>query len=132
MRIMARRMKAATVVAYRSKSRAKRRLRLIQANVVSTIHRLAFESGSMGSLHDFQLPWPRCAAQRTRSLSPLSAMGENALDEREQSARPAQKMECSITVLNVGRMNNDAQQETQHIDQDVPLATFDLLARVVA
>jgi hypothetical protein len=41
-------------------------------------------------------------------------------------------MECSITVLNVGRMNNDVQQETQRIDQDVPLATFDLLARVVA
>jgi hypothetical protein len=41
-------------------------------------------------------------------------------------------MECSITVLNVGRMNNDAQQETQRIDQDVPFTTFDLLARVVA
>jgi hypothetical protein len=34
--------------------------------------------------------------------------------------------------LNVGRMNNDVQQETQRIDQDVPFATFDLLARVVA
>jgi hypothetical protein len=29
-------------------------------------------------------------------------------------------------------VNNDAQQEAQRVDQDVPLATFDLLARVVA
>ena len=40
MRIMARRTKAATVIAQRSKSRARRRLRLIQANVLSTIHLL--------------------------------------------------------------------------------------------
>jgi hypothetical protein len=40
-------------------------------------------------------------------------------------------MECSIAVLNVGRMNNDVQQESQRIDQDVSFATFDLLARVV-
>jgi hypothetical protein len=40
-------------------------------------------------------------------------------------------MECPIAVLNVGRMNHDVQQETQRIDQEVPLA-FDLLARVVA
>jgi hypothetical protein len=39
---------------------------------------------------------------------------------------------CSIAVLNVGGMNDNVQQETQRVDQDVPLATFDLLARVVA
>ena len=41
-------------------------------------------------------------------------------------------MEGSVTVLNIGRMNDDIQQETQRVDQDVPLATFDPLARVVA
>jgi hypothetical protein len=41
-------------------------------------------------------------------------------------------MKCSITILNVSRMNGDVQQETQRVDQDVPLATLDLLARVVA
>src|SRR3954464_8524093 len=30
------------------------------------------------------------------------------------------------------RMDDDVQQEAQRVDQDVPLATFDLLARVVA
>ena len=33
---------------------------------------------------------------------------------------------------NIGGMNDNVQQETQRVDQDVPLATFELLARVVA
>jgi hypothetical protein len=37
-----------------------------------------------------------------------------------------------ITVLNVGGMNDNVQQEAQRVDEDVPLATLDLLARVVA
>jgi hypothetical protein len=41
-------------------------------------------------------------------------------------------MESTITVLNVSGMNDDVQQEAQRVDQDVPLATLDLLARVVA
>lgn len=40
MRIIARRMKATTVLVYRSKSRANLRLRLIHAKILSTIHRL--------------------------------------------------------------------------------------------
>jgi len=59
----------------------------------------------MGSLHDFQLPCPGAPHNERRLVSGISAIGKNALDEREQSARPAQKIECSITVLNVGRMN---------------------------
>ena len=54
-------------------------------------------------------------------------------DEREQSSGSAQQngkhhhySEC------LGRMNDDIQQEAQRVDQDVPFATFDLLARVVA
>ena len=64
--------------------------------------------------------------------SRVSAVGKDALDEREQSSRPTQQMEGAVTVLNIGRMNDDVQQETQRVDQDVPLATLDLLARVVA
>ena len=42
------------------------------------------------------------------------------------------KWKAPITILNVGRMNDDIQQEPQRVDQDVPFATLDLLARVVA
>ena len=41
-------------------------------------------------------------------------------------SRPAQQVEGAITILNIGRMNDDAQQEAQRVDQDVPLATLDL------
>jgi hypothetical protein len=40
-------------------------------------------------------------------------------------------VKSTIAVLDIGEMNNDAQQETQRVEQDVPLATFDLLARAV-
>ena len=46
--------------------------------------------------------------------------------------RSTQQLEGAVTVLNIGGMNDDIQQETQRVDQDVPLATLDLLARVVA
>ena len=62
----------------------------------------------------------------------VSAISKDAFDERKQSSRPAQQLEGTVTVLNIGRMNDDVQQEAQRVDQDVPLATFDLLARVVA
>jgi len=62
----------------------------------------------------------------------IAAISKDALDEREQSSRLAQQLKCSITVLNIGGMNDDVQQQTQRVDQDVPLATLDLLARIVA
>jgi len=34
--------------------------------------------------------------------------------------------------LDIGGMNDDIQQETKRIDEDVPLATFDLLACIEA
>jgi hypothetical protein len=41
-------------------------------------------------------------------------------------------LEGTVSVLHISRMHDDTQQEAQRVDQDVPLTTFDLLARVVA
>jgi hypothetical protein len=38
-------------------------------------------------------------------------------------------VEGAIAVLNVGGMNDNVQQETRRVDQDVPLATLDLERR---
>jgi hypothetical protein len=65
-------------------------------------------------------------------LRPAYPPSANEFNEREQSPRQAQKVESTVTVVNIGRMNDHAQQEAQRVDQDVPLATLDLLARVVA
>ena len=73
----------------------------------------------------------RCADERHLRAC-VSAISKDTLDEGKQSPCPAQQMEGAVTVLNISRMNDDVQQEAQRVDQDVPLATFDLFARVVA
>jgi len=65
-----------------------------------------------------------------RSL--IAGIGEDALDEGEGAACIAENIAHAVTILNVSRMNDDAQQEAERIDEDVPLATRDLLARIKA
>jgi len=63
----------------------------------------------------------------------IVGVGEDALDEGEQAARAAvEDQSCPVAVLDVGRMNDDVQQEAERVDKNVPFAAFDLLARVVA
>jgi len=63
---MARRMKAATVAAYRSKSRDRRLLRLIQARVRSTIQRFGTTMNFLSSLRltTSMIQLPELAAAR--------------------------------------------------------------------
>jgi len=42
----------------------------------------------------------------------------------------AEQIDGTIAVLNVGGMHDNVQQEAHRVDQDVPLATLDLLAGV--
>ena len=65
-------------------------------------------------------------------VAAIAAVGKDALDEGEEPARLAQHLVGTIAILDVGGMYHDAQQETERVDQDVSLATLDLLARVVA
>ena len=66
-----------------------------------------------------------------RSL--VAGIGEDALDEREEAARrTVEDQSRSVAILHGGRMDDDIQQETERIDEDVPLATRDLLARIEA
>ena len=90
------------------------------------------KSGSVRSLDDLHSPSAGAPYGHCHLASGIPAISKNAFDEREQFSCPAQQMESTITVLNVGWMNDDIQQEAQRVDQDVPLATLDLLARVVA
>lgn len=63
----------------------------------------------------------------------VAGVGEDARDEGEEAARaPVEDEPRAIAVLHVGRMDDDVQQETERVDEDVPLAARDLLARIVA
>jgi hypothetical protein len=73
-----------------------------------------------------------CSGERgARSL--ITGIGEDAQDERPQRARRfVQHKARTIAILNVCGMNGNAQQEAERIDEDMPLAAGDFLARVVA
>lgn len=81
---------------------------------------------------DFDGPGARLR-ERCRELWPLIVgIGEDAFDEREAAARAAvEDQRSAVTILQVGRVDNDVQQEAEHVDEDVPLAARDLLARVI-
>ena len=71
---------------------------------------------------------------RQRSTCPLIAgISEDLHDERPHSACPFIEYEFDpVAILNAGGMNRDAQQEAERVDEDMPLATRDLLARIIA
>jgi hypothetical protein len=82
------------------------------------------ETGNVGSLHDFQLPCSRSPDDERHLLSGIATISKDAVDKREQSPCSAQQQEGTVTVLNIGGMNHNVQQQAQRVDQDVPLATF--------
>jgi hypothetical protein len=61
----------------------------------------------------------------------VSGISEDAQDEREQRSGSFGQYKCgAVAILDVGRVNSNAQQEAERIDQDVALAPGDLLGRV--
>ena len=78
-------------------------------------------------------PAARARGGSGNSWPAIAAVGEDALDERKQRARSFVENQCrAVAILDIGGMDGDAQQEAQRVDEDVALATLDLLARVVA
>ena len=66
-------------------------------------------------------------------LRPLVAgICKDAFDERKGSPRRAQQVVRAVSILQIGRVDGDAQQEAKRIDEDVPLAAGDLLAGIEA
>lgn len=81
---------------------------------------------------DLHLPWPG-SLRGCGHLRPLVAgIADDPFDERELPARLAQQWFGSVAILDVGRVDHHAQQQTQRIRQDVALAAKGLLARIVA
>ena len=62
----------------------------------------------------------------------VSAICEHDLEPRVEPLQPAQQVTGTIGVLNVGGMDNDAEQQAGGVDRDMPLAALDLLRRIPA
>ena len=85
----------------------------------------------IAALDDLQ---PPCTSfgNRLGHFRPLVAtVSVDALDEWEAMAGLPGYGNGTVSVLNIGGMNNDAQQEAEGVDQNMAFASCDLLARVV-
>jgi len=75
-----------------------------------------------------------CSRGCFRGLRPsITAVTVDALDKGKQPTRAAvQHQRNAVTILYAGRMHCHVQQQAEGIDENVPLATLDLLARIKA
>jgi len=87
---------------------------------------------SLGALDDLEGPGTGVGGGQGGPRPLIAGIGEDALDEREGSAGLAQNLMRAIAILDVGGVDDDTQEEAERVDEDVPLAPRDLLARVIA
>lgn len=86
-----------------------------------------------GALDDLDLPSPGLRDVGGQALAPVVGIAEDALDVWEAAAGASIEDQLgAIAILHIGRMHHDVQEEAERVDEDVPLAALDLLARVIA
>jgi hypothetical protein len=90
------------------------------------------EAMRLGALDDLQLPGAGPGDDRGHLRPLIAAVGIDDLDEGKQAAGPTQQQIRAVAILHTGRMDHDVQEEAERIDEDMPLAARDLLARVIA
>lgn len=89
------------------------------------------ESMRLVALDDLDLPGAGLGDGRGGFGCLIAAIGEDALDKgKEAAGAPVENERCAIAILHVGRMDDDVQQETERVDENMPFAARDLLARI--
>ena len=83
-------------------------------------HRQRFEIGQ-----DFGEP-----VGENRTL--IGAVGKQLLEEWKLAKQRGEQQQSAIAVLNVGGMDDGVQQQTECIDQNMPLLALDQLAGIEA
>lgn len=62
----------------------------------------------------------------------IAAVGKQLLEERELSEQRGQDHDAAVAILDISGRHQRVQQQTQRIDQNVPLLTFDQLSGIEA
>jgi len=82
---------------------------------------------------DFEDPVSGASGSQRGTRSLIARIGKNAQNEREQSPCAWSEYKCgTIAILDAGRMNGSAQQQTERVYEKVAFLALDLLSRIVA
>ena len=80
------------------------------------------EAVPVAAADDLQLPHAGAGDGGFHLLPLVACIADDALHEREASARLPEQPFGAVPVLDVGRMDGDGQQQAQRVGQDVALA----------
>jgi hypothetical protein len=91
------------------------------------------EAMQLVAFDDFQLPSAGLGDSRGGLCSLIAGIGEDALDKgKKATGTPIENERCTIAILHIGRMDDDVQQEAERVDENMPFAAPNLLARIKA
>jgi hypothetical protein len=114
-----------------------------QASVAADPGKRAFNDPALGqydksfglirALDDLRFDVGQDFVQRVVELpSLIGCVGKQGLQEGIHPEQSCQQQSAAVAILDVGRMNDGVQQQTQRVYQNVALLALDLLARIIA
>ena len=87
----------------------------------------------IGSFDDFGFETGQNLGERVAENRPLiGAVGKQLREGWKPTGQRRQQFDAAIAILDAGGMNDGVQQQTQRIDENMPLLALDLLARIEA
>ena len=87
----------------------------------------------IGALDDFSFEVGEDFRQGVLELQPLiAAVGKQLLQERIPAEQGCKQQDAAVAVLDIGRVDDGVEQQTQRIYEKVALLALDLLARIIA
>ena len=78
------------------------------------------ETVKLGAFDDLQRP-PANPFHPADQLAGITPVGPDPGQPGKQIGRPEQEKTCAVPILNVGFMDYDQKEQTQFINQDMPL-----------
>jgi hypothetical protein len=88
--------------------------------------------GGVGTLDDFDLPSAKPGERAHQFGTGIAAVSEDVAQPGKAETKGLDHEGSAVSVLNIGGMDQREERETERIGDDVTLAAFDLLSRVIA
>lgn len=89
------------------------------------------EAANIAALHDLKLPITGASDESTHLRPGVTTIGNDTLDEGETPPSLPQQCFGAVTVLDIGGVDVDVQQQALRVDEDMALATEDFLPGIV-